>query len=233
MNKFAAIVFILLLSCGAALWFLASDSLNFHIKSQLKTIGSEVTQQKITVEDVSIRSYQGSGTITNLVINSQSSNDNLKIKNPALSFTSIDLVINRESLKDEVIIIESITFHGLTALIHYNEIGSNLNELLARVQKNSRLFKIKENNPEQLKQLVLTPRLLAVSKVIIKPGVLELISNIDEHVSSEISERIVLQNIGDKAGSTGEAVGLEIIEKLLIELNNQAVNIQNRVTKTL
>ena len=233
LNKFSATVFILLLSCGAALWFLASDSLNFHIKNQLTNIGSELTQQNVTVDDVTIRSYQGSGTITNLVIKNQSSNGILNIKYPALSFSSIDLFINRDSLKDEVIIIESITFHGLNALIHYKEMDSNLEKLLTRVHKNARLFKAKENSIEQNKQPISTPRLLTVSKVIIKPGILEITSDKGENVSFETSTKIELQNIGDKAGSTGEAIGVAILDKLLIELDIQADYLQNKVTNTL
>jgi len=233
LNKFSAIVFILLLSCGAALWFLASDSLNFHIKNQLNTIGSELTQQNVTVDDVTIRSYQGSGTITNLVINSQSANGLLNNRYPALRFASIDLVINRDSLKDEVIIIESITFHGLNAIIHYNETGSNLENLLARVHNNARLYTTKGNSTDQNKQSVLMPRLLTVSKVFVKPGVIELTNDLGENVSFETSTKIEWQNIGDKAGRTGEAIGVEILEKLLIELNNQTGNLQNKVTNTL
>ena len=233
MNKFAPIAFVLLLSCGAALWFLASDSLNFHIKNQLEIIGSQLSQQEVNVESVSIRSYQGSGTITNLFISPHNSSDLTKTEKPTFSIASIDLVIDRESLKEEVIIIESITINGLNVSSHYNEDGSSLEKSLVIVQQNIDKLTTPEGSVELEQQGKVTPRLLTVSNVVVKQTVLQLINDGNEQVITQTFPKIELQNIGDKAGSKGETIGIELFEKLLIELNNRTSVIQNKATKML
>lgn len=63
MNKLASLVFIILLFCGAALWFLASGSLNDLIKQQIETQGSKITNQIVQVRNVNMELTKGSGAI--------------------------------------------------------------------------------------------------------------------------------------------------------------------------
>jgi hypothetical protein len=225
LNKIAPIAFILLLSCGVALWFLASDSLNAHIKSQLQTLTSKLSQQNVTVENVTIRSYQGTGTISNIIIYG-SYPDRLKNnENPTLSIDSIELAINRESLKEEIINIESITIHGLTASYTDTKNGTSLDQLLATVQKNlPELTSINDVNIDKKSKQnqKIPPPLLKVVKVIIKPGVLQYVSNNKGETTSQPLPQIEWNNISAESGETGETVGIKIFEQLLIELSERS-----------
>jgi len=230
LNKFAPIVFILLLSCGAALWFLASDSLNFHIKNQLETIGSKLSQQNVSVKSVNIQSYQGSGTILNLLITPKLLTDDSTTDKPTLSVDSIDFTFDRESLKEEVIIIESITLHGLNVLFSNTEEGTTFEKLQVAVQRNIHNFMSLENDiepePKENKNL----RLMKVSKVVVKAGTLRLISDKNQQVITNTSHEIELPNIGNVAGSRGETIGIELFEQLLKAINNQMRIIQSNKT---
>ncbi|MFT6918959.1 MAG: hypothetical protein ACJA2G_001594, partial [Cognaticolwellia sp.] len=59
----ASIIIVLLLLSGGALWFLAGSSLNGYIKGQIETVGSKVTEQKVTVKTVDIKIASGAGSI--------------------------------------------------------------------------------------------------------------------------------------------------------------------------
>ena len=228
MNKFAPLVFVLLLSCGAALWFLASDSLNFHIKNQIQNIGTQLSQQNVTVENVSILGYQGKGTISNLVINRDKPKDPLETNKPTLSITSIDLVIDHESLKKEIVIIESITLQGLNASFYYNENGTSLESLLKTVQENIDKLIAHEKSTEQKQQNQITPPLIKVSNVFIKTGTLHLINDENKQVTTKSFSEIELEFISDELGNKGENIGIELFKKLLIALNKQASMLKDK-----
>jgi hypothetical protein len=219
LNKFAPIAFILLLSCGIALWFLASDSLNVHIKNQLQTLVSKLSQQNVTVESVTMRSYQGSGTISNIIINKPDSSGLVNTESPTLSIGSIDLAINRESLKEDVIIIDSITIHGLLASYTDTENGTSLEQLLATVHKNiPQVTSKKTVNTEEInKQKIAQPH-FKVAKVIIKPGALQYIKDNNGQITTLPFPQIEWEITSTELGATGETVGIKIFEQLLVEL---------------
>jgi hypothetical protein len=233
LNKFAPLVFVLLLSCGAALWFLASDSLNFHIKHQLQNIGSELTEQKLTVENVTILGYQGTGTITNLSIPSSDSTNLLTTDKATLSIDSIELVMNQKSLKTDLVIIESITIHGLFASIQLSNDGTTLDNLLETVQKNINKLAVQTNPIDQKEQLKITPPLIKVSQIMIKQGTLNLINDNNEQIITKALSDIKIEMTDDEAGKRGETIGIEIFEKLLIELNKHTSALQNKVSETM
>lgn len=233
MNKFAPLVFLLLLSCGAALWFLASDSLNFHIKNQLQNIGSELTEQKLTVENVTTLGYQGTGTITNLSITPSDSTNLSTTDKATLSIASIDLVMNHKSLKTELVIIESITINGLIASFHLNNDGTTLDNLLEIVQKNIKKLTIQENTKDQKEQLQIAVPLIKVSQIFIKQGTLNLINDKNEPIITKALSQIQFEIAGDEAGNKAETIGVEIFEKLLVELNKQTSMLLSELSETM
>ena len=233
MNKFAPLVFVLLLSCGAALWFLASDSLNFHIKNQLQNIGSELTEQKLTVENVTILGYQGTGTITNLSIPSSDSTNLLTTDKASLSIVSIDIVMNQKSLKTDLVIIESITIHGLVASIQLSNDGTTLDNLLETVQKNINKLAVQTHPIVQKEQLKIAPPLIKVSQIMIKQGTLNLINDNNEQIITKALSDIKIEMTDDEAGKQSETIGIEIFEKLLLELNKHTSALQNKVSETM
>lgn len=217
MNKLAPIVFILLLSCGVALWFLASDSLNFHIKSQIQKLGSKLSEKQVSVDNVTIRSYQSSGIISNFIITSSASTNISKI--PLLSIDSIDLVINRESLQEEIIVIDSLIISGLTA--SYSRLGSSttLEQLLTTVKHNMQQLTNSDNTSSQdVQQPRLMPPNLKVTKVIVKSALLQQLDEKNKIISTDTLPKIEWLNISPEAGLSGEEIGIKIFEQLLIEL---------------
>jgi len=230
LNKFAPIAFILLLSCGIALWFLASDSLNVHIKSQFQALASKLSQQNVTVGNVTIRGYQGTGTITNVMINKLDTDNKISTNSHTLSIDSIELAINRKSLKEEIIIIDSITIKGLTASYREGINATNLEQLLTNVQRNmQQLTSINDVNIDKKKQQnqkTVIPY-LAVSKVIIEPGVVQYINNNSGKMTSETLPRIVWEDISTDSGESGETLGVRIFEQLLVELATRTNNSVN------
>lgn len=232
MNRFAPIVFILLLSCGATLWFLASDSLNFHIKNQLQAIGSQLSEQEVKIENVSIHGYQGIGIITNLLIKAPTTQNPPPMEKNTLTIASIDLVINRESLNKEVVIIESVTIQGLSASIHYNEGGTSLDRLLETVQQNIQKLTIKNSKTQQNQQQKIAPPLIKASKVFIEEGIINLINDKNGRVTYEAFTKVEFEIMSEEAGQKGEIVGIEIFEKLLTELNKQTSRLQSKIIKS-
>jgi len=220
LNKFAPVAFILLLSCGIALWFLASDSLNVYIKSQLQTLASKLSQQNVTVENVTIRSYQGSGTMTNIIIKRSDTDNVLNTSLPTLTIDSIDLTINRETLKDEVIIIDNITIHGLVVSVTTDiDNGTSLDQLLTTVQKNIPDVKSTINADIETanKQKVERPNLNVV-KVIIASGELQYVNKNNGQITTKALPTIEWENISTESGTSGETIGIKIFEQLLKEL---------------
>ena len=63
MKIIASIIVVLLLLSGGALWFLAGGSLNEYVKSQIETVGTQVTEQAVTVKAVDIKLTSGAGSI--------------------------------------------------------------------------------------------------------------------------------------------------------------------------
>jgi hypothetical protein len=233
LNKLTPLVFLLLLSCGAALWFLASDSLNIHIKNQLQNIGSELTEQNLTVENVAILGYQGTGTINNLSITPSHPTDPLIADKTILNIASIDLVMNHKSLKTELVIIETITINGLNASFHINNNGTNLDNLLETVQQNIQQRAIQKSTTDLKQQLKIAPPLLKASQIVIKQGTLTLINDKNEQVITKVLSQIEFEITGDEGGNTGEAIGVEIFEKLLIELQKQTSMLQSKSSETM
>lgn len=224
MNKFAPIVFILLLSCGAALWFLASDSLNFYIKDQIQTLGARLTDQNVSVENVAIHSYQGSGSIANLRIYPKTSSELVTAEQPTIDIKTIDLVINRDSLKEEIIIIESLIITGLKASLNYQKNGSDLQKLLTRVQSNiTQLLAIPPHNEHQKNNV---SRLLKIKKVQIKKAELQLTKEKSMQEVSLVIPVMEWTNIGGDNGLNGHTLSIELFELLLIELDKQASSLK-------
>lgn len=229
MNKFAPIAFILLLLCGAGLWFLASDSLNFHIKNQIQMLGSKLSQQNVRVENVTIRSYQGSGTISNLTIAPLVSKDPSKAEtliHPTLSIASIDLSIDRESLKKEIVIIDSLTIRGLTASISPKDTGVNFEETLATVRRNIQLQANSKGNIDHVKLQKISPPNLKITKVIIESALIQIVDNNNQVLTVKVLPKIEWLNIGTEDGLSGEEIGIEIFEQLLIELTGHSKRLQ-------
>jgi hypothetical protein len=146
-----------------------------------------------------------------------------------LSIAAIHLVVDRDSLKEDIILIESITIDGLSASIYYSEDGGSFKQLLSTVQKNIAQFTLKDPSVENQQQVTTTPRLLKVAKITVNSAILNLISHKDAPIITKILPRFEVDSIDKETGSTGETIGIELFEKLLIILNNQAT----MLTKTL
>ena len=94
MKIIASIIVVLLLLSGGALWFLAGGSLNDYIKNQIETIGTQVTEQPVTVKAVDIKLTSGSGSILGINL----ANPKTYSQPSAFSLGEMTLDINLERL---------------------------------------------------------------------------------------------------------------------------------------
>ncbi|WP_206483510.1 hypothetical protein [Thalassotalea sp. G2M2-11] len=133
MKILASIAVVILLICGGALWFLAGGSLNELVKTQIETVGQQITEQKVTVNKVDIQLTQGAGSI--LGVNLPNPAD-YKLPN-AFSLGEITLDINLESLTEEPIIIDAIIIKKPEAFVEITSAGNaNIQDLIETIEGN-------------------------------------------------------------------------------------------------
>ena len=126
MNKLAILAFTLLVIFGNALWYLADNSINAHVKTSLITLGEAASQQTITIASVDINRTTGYGIIHDIEIYHQAKN-NIK---PILSIPEVNFRYIAHNDKNKPIIIENITIINATVTKH-----DSLQLLLANIQK--------------------------------------------------------------------------------------------------
>ncbi len=228
MNKLAPVIFVVLLLCGAALWFLASGSLNPFIKSQIEKVGHQITEQSVTVESVNISLAKGAGSIIGF-----------RLANPAsynypnaFSLQNITLDINLSSLKEDPIVIDRIIIENPEVFVEITKNGNaNLKEILDIIKKNTATdSNTTEKNTSTEKGV--EPN-LRVSKLTISGTNLALdLSNLGnkEHILT-LSD-IDLEDIGGTSGLPASELGAEIATQALAAIWQQAKNEQKKVLKT-
>ena len=130
MNKLAPVIFLLLMLCGAALWFLANGSLNLYIKSQIESIGQQLTKQSVLVKTVDLKPAEAKGYITGLTINNPEQFNQNDIYTPAIEVASIEFNIALNNQGSTVYVIDSIIINGLIATMITLNDQSNIETLL-------------------------------------------------------------------------------------------------------
>ncbi len=221
MNKLASFVFIILLFCGAALWFLANGSLDDFIKQQIETQGSKLTNQTVLVKNVEMKLTKGSGAINGF---SLSNPEKYNYPN-AFSFETILLDINISSLTEDTIVIDEIRINNPQAFVELSQTGSaNLSDILNDIEKN--LPKSESTEAETGTQ---SEPNIRVSKLILSSTQLSLdLSALGNKEHQLTLPDINLTNIGGEKGLPASLLGAEIAKQALSSIWKEAKEEQKK-----
>lgn len=225
MKFLASIAVVILLICGGLLWFVAGGSLNEYVRSQIETVGSSITEQKVTVGKIDIKALEGAGSILALQVPNPA---NYKAPN-ALTLGEITLDINIESLKSSPIIIDAIIIKDVSAVAEMTSEGkANLKELLDTITKNTASG---ENPPKETTADKQEP-IIAVSKVVLENTNLTVdLSALGNQAHSVSLPNINLTNIGGEEGLPASQLGAEITKQALSKVWQEAKNTQKEKLK--
>jgi len=225
-NKLASIVFIILLLCGGALWFLANGSLDDFIKQQIETQGSKITNQTVLVRNVEMKLIKGSGAINGFSL----SNPEEYTYPHAFSFETILLDINISSLTEDVIVIDEIRIDNPQAFVELAQSGSaNLSDILNEIEKNVPKSETVEKETETTTQA--EPR-IRVSKLTLSSTNLSLdLSALGNKEHQLTLPDINLTNIGGDKGLPASLLGAEIAKQALASIWKQAKSEQKKKLK--
>lgn len=209
MKILATIVVIILLICGGALWFLAGGSINEYVKLQIEKVGSELTEQKVSVQTVDIKAFQGAGSILALNLPNP---EGYKAKN-ALTLGEITLDINVESLAKSPIVIDAIVIKDVKAFTELTSSGgANVKDLLDTIKKNTPASK---PEAEESKESTKEP-MLSINKVIIEGTALTVdLSALGNKAHLLTLPNIELSAIGGEKGLPASQIGSEIMRQAL------------------
>lgn len=227
MKIIASIIVILLLLSGGAMWFLAGGSLNEFIKTQIETVGTQVTEQPVTVQKVDIKLTSGAGTILGVNLPNPKSYNQPN----AFSLGEITLDINLESLTSSPIIVDAIIIKSPKAFVDFTENGgSNIKDLLDAIERNTP--KGDTSAPAETPTGETKEPMIAVSKIVLADTALSVdLSAFGNKAHSATLPDIVLMNVGGATGLPASQLGSEIVKQALSKVWKEAKNTQKEKLK--
>jgi uncharacterized protein involved in outer membrane biogenesis len=217
----ASIIIVLLLLSGGALWFLAGSSLNGYIKGQIETVGSKVTEQKVTVKTVDIKIASGAGSILGINL----ANPKTYSQPNAFALEEVTLDIDLKSLASSPIIIDAIIIKSPQAFVQFTQTGdSNIKDILDAIKRNTpeaEASAIETNTGEEPK--------IKVNKIILAGTALTLdLSAFGNQAHSATLPDITLNNVGGETGLPASQLGAEIFKQALSQIWQQAKATQKK-----
>jgi len=222
MNKLAVFAIAILLICGAALWLLAPGAFNNYVKTQIETLGSETTEQKVTVNNVDFKLTKGMAAINGLAI----SNPSKYQQKNAFTLGTIALDIDIASLAKEPIIIENFTIKNAKAFVELTKSGgANFKDIIDAINKNpSKTTSTKSEQQDEPK--------VSVNKLILSGIGLTLdLRQLGYKEYQENLPEINLGAIGGEAGLPVSQLGIEISKKIMNSIWQQAKKVQGKKLK--
>lgn len=221
MKIIASFIVVLLLLSGGALWFLAGGSLNEYVKNQIETVGSQVTEQKVSVKAVDIKLTSGAGSILGINL----ANPKTYSQPNAFVLEEMTLDINLESLTTSPIIIDAIVIKSPKAFVQFTQSGgSNIQDILDALERNtpkSGENAVDANTGDE-------PR-IKVSKIILAGTALTLdLSAFGNKEHSATLPDIALNNVGGDEGLPASQLGSEIVKQALSNIWKQAKATQKK-----
>lgn len=222
MKIIASIIVVLLLLSGGALWFLANGSLNEYIKSQIETVGTQVTEQAVTVKAVDIKLTSGAGSILGINL----ANPKTYSQPNAFSLAEMTLDINLESLTSSPIIIDAIVIKSPEAFVQFTQTGgSNIQDILDAIERNTPKTETTVEAPASDSK---EPK-VKVSKIILAGTALTLdLSAFGNKEHNATLPDITLNNVGGDAGLPASQLGSEIVKQALSTIWQQAKATQKK-----
>lgn len=225
MKKFIIFTALLLLIAGGVFFFLSGDAINALIKQQIEKVGSEITEQKVTVAKVDIKLLKGAGTINGLVL-----------ANPAnytapsvFSLNEITLDINLESLTTDLIIIDEIVINKPEAVVEFTENGgANIKDIIDAIKKNT----ASDSVPEDESATGKAEPIIRVNKFVLAGVALTVdLTKLGNKAHQATLADINLTNIGGQAGMPASKLGAELVKQALSSIWQQAKKEQTEILK--
>jgi hypothetical protein len=201
MNKLAPIALALLLSFGAALWYLANVSLNDHVKARIIQVGNYYTEHTVNVKNANINLGRGLGVITNFSLkNTTDFNGEFIFQVETLTYT-----FDPATLSQPIIVIDKITIENSLLTIEKNEKQRiNIDELLTKI--NDKIALIQDARKQKAEPFI------RVNNVIIRHAT--VINGREESTVETLS----LGAIGGENGLPESLFGTEVIRKTIKSL---------------
>lgn len=221
MKIIASIIVVLLLLSGVALWFLANGSLNDYVKTQIETVGSQVTEQAVTVKAVDIKLTSGAGSILGINL----ANPKTYSQPNAFALGEMTLDINLESLTSSPIIIDAIVIKSPQAFVQFTQTGgSNIQDILDAIERNTPKAGATPAESEGGEE----PK-IKVSKIILAGTALTLdLSAFGNKSHNTTLPDITLSNVGGADGLPASQLGSEIVKQALSKIWQQAKAAQKK-----
>ncbi|TLU64767.1 hypothetical protein FE810_09895 [Thalassotalea litorea] len=216
MKKLGIIALIILLFCGAALWYLASQDWNGFLKSQLEIRGTALMGEPVTVQEVDLKLMEGFGAIRGF-----------KVANPegfnakhAIDFGEVAMDIDLESLRGSPIVIEHVTIKDPKAFIEFTgTASSNIQELISNVKKQLP----KGNKQPQPKAEDKQETLIAIKKITLSGMAVKAdTSKLNSKVYDVNVPAVELGSIGGDKGLPADQIGAELANRVLEVVEEQA-----------
>jgi hypothetical protein len=201
MNKLAPIALALLLSFGAALWYLANVSLNDHVKSRIIQVGTYYTEHVVTVEKAKVNLGRGLGVISGFSLkNSPEFNGDFIFEVAALTY-----FFDPATLNQPIIVIDKIIIENSILTIEKNtDQAINIDELLTTI--NDKIALIQDSRKQKTEPFV------RVKDVIINHAT--IINGIEKSTIKTLS----IGAIGGENGLPESLFGTEVIRKTIDSL---------------
>ncbi|PIW30231.1 MAG: hypothetical protein COW30_02895 [Rhodospirillales bacterium CG15_BIG_FIL_POST_REV_8_21_14_020_66_15] len=200
-------VIVIVIGVGIYLFMFAGDL----IKTAVESIGSDATQAKVTLKAVDIDMFQGTGGMRGLVVGNPKG-----FKTPsAFELGNISLVLDKNSIGKNPIVIKSITITG--PVVTYEKSGgtSNVDAIKANVDAYAKKFggtggaAKKEPSSAEEQKLVIEKLTVTGGKARLNAGVLG-----DKTLDASLPD-LTLTDIGkDSGGSSPAQVAKAVIDKL-------------------
>lgn len=151
MNKLAVLAFTILALLGAALWYIASDSLNFYLKHKIETDGQLITSYPVKVAVANVNNANGIATFKDIQVFDHPEANGKEIGELIFSIEHVALLLDKESLNKAPIIIKElrITPAAFNPILSTDESYEHTNKILAAVAAFKTSHVTKQANSEQ------------------------------------------------------------------------------------
>ena len=204
-----ALGILIVVIAGGVVWFL--QSLDGIVKNQIETVGSELLGVAVSVESVSIRLREGSGTVTGLSV----ANPPGYLTDSALRLGTLHLQIDTASLSGNPLVLKKLTVDSLAGNLELRDDSANLVEIAQSIQQNTGSAE-EATKPSDSGD----PMTLAIHELLIANTSITV--TVEDEVSSKSLPTIVLEDVGGDEGTSPANAGGIIINAVVAEILKHA-----------
>lgn len=200
----------------AALFFIATLTIDGVVKSAIKDKGSELLQTQVDVGDVDISLLNGSGSISEFIIH----NPEGFSEQPAMRIQNGRLQVEISSLLSDVIVIKELIIQSPAIFVEQQGADANLKRLSDNLDLSS---------DDSDKRLI-------IDYLLIENGTISVSTSIDRERTGEAElEQFELRDVGRDGNNTVKQTLRQVLDPLLEEAMEQALKsgvldqLENRV----